>query len=234
MGRFTTICINEIIASAKVQLGLEATDEWDNFFQLFGREAIRNLRCLSIYTKHQCVLDIVDNKSQLPCNFYRLLALRFPNNSNLTGTNISGVFSFIYVDKPFLRDLGVNSNPDFICNYSQSFQINGEYIYYNTNISKFTTQSEIAYIGLNTDKDGNIIIYEDYERAIRGYMCYHFALRFKDKFSTFQVMEFKKEWIYQKAELKGEDVVFQAKNNRAEIMAVATGLLVSASSTWST
>lgn len=236
MSLLSAIPISQVIASAKIMLGMENTTEWDSFFQLFGREATRNLRCLGIYTKHQCELEIVDSKSKLPCNFYRLTALRFPRNSNeSTESNLNnsmGFTNFIYVDKPFLEDPGLNTDPAFLANYSQTFQINGEYIYYNTNISDLTSKSEIAYIGLNTDEQGNLIIYEDYERAIRAYMCYHFALRFKDKFSTFQVMEFKKDWIFQKAEMKGQYAVNQFYNDKDEMAAVSTGLLVSFISNW--
>lgn len=234
MSLLSVIPISEVISSAKAQLGLEDTNQWDNFFQLFGREAARNLRCLGIYTKHQCKLDIVDSKSKLPCNFYRLVALRFPKNNNqLENDSTTGFFNFIYVDKPFLKDCKTG-DPAFLANFSQTFQINGNYIYYNTDISTITSRSEIAYIGLNTDEQGNLIIYEDYERAIRAYMCYHFALRFKDKFTTFQTLEFKKDWIFQKAEMKGQYAVNQFYNDKDEVAAVATGLLVSFTSTWGT
>lgn len=218
MGVYSTITMDQIVASAKMRLRLQDTSN-DLLLNLFAEEGCRELKTLSLYSKQQECLTIVDNKAKLPCGFQKLLGLRFTDSTS------GDCFNYLYVDRKFLSDCGCNSIDSNVADFFQSMQIQNGYIFFNSDTT--ATEASIAYMGLNTDEDGNLIVYEDYERAVRAYACYMFALSYPNDYDKFTIMEFKKEWIAQKAYVKGTDVARDFQLDKREISEYFRALMVS-------
>jgi len=221
-GRYNEISVEEIIASSKMQLRISDTTEHDDYIDMIIQEGIRHLGTLSIFKKRQCDIEIIDLKSRLPKGFHRLLGLRF------TKTNTIGnirCFTLLYVDKKFLSDVGCAVNSTNIRNFNQGFQIQHGFIHFNSDIE--ATEATLAFLGLNLDENGNIIIYEDYERALRNYACYQFTLAYSEQFKEATIERYKREWMSQKGWIKGNDAINDFQNNKFEIQKSFNALLTS-------
>ncbi len=222
MAKFDTITIDEIIASTKMQLRITDTTTSDDYFELMANEALRHLNCLSLFKKRQCTMDIVDLKSKLPKGFQRILGLRF------SSTNVSGnenCYNLVYIDRKFLNSCGCDTSAFNLANYVDSFQMQHGYIYYNSDIG--ATEATLAFMGLNLDEYGRLIVYEDYERAIRAYLCWMFTQAYPEDFKEATTERYGRTWKAQKAFLKGEDVQEDFRQNKYEIGKIFNGLLVS-------
>lgn len=233
-GRFTTIGIEEIITSAKMQLRLQNTSEYDDYLDMKIREGARHLCALSIFQKRQCSLEINDGKAKLPKGFFRLLGARF-KNLTVTVDDITtiqtGCSRILYVDKAFMNDCNCNTTDTAtILDYSQGFQIVGDIIHVGSAIT--AEAIEVAYLSFNTDDSGNIIFYEDYERALSNYACYQYCLSFSENFNQYVVNEYKQTWISQKNWIKGSDVANAAQQDKRGIQAVFNALVLSPIVNW--
>lgn len=220
MGRYDTITVDEIIASCKMQLRITDTTEHDDYLQIIINEGLRELNCLSLFKKFQCTLEIIDSKSKLPNGFQNLLGLRFSGS-----TSSDAYFNLIYIDKKFLDDAGVNTSFSRLANYIDTFQILHGYIHYNSDIN--ATEVSIAWMGLNLDEYGRLIVYEDYERALRAYACWNFTQAYSKDFKEATTERYGRVWKAQKAFVKGQDVQNDFRQNKYEINKLFTALLVS-------
>lgn len=206
MDRTSTIHIDEVIARTKLQLGLTHTTEYDDYFTLMINEGLRHLDCLSLLVKKVCKIDIIDNKAQLPCGFVRLLAARTIDTNDIWNT-------ITYSDLKFLNKTGCDTNE--VNNYTDSFQINNGYIVFNNNTESETVM--VAYMGWNTDDDGKLLIYADYERALSSYCAYQFTLSFFESYPESIRSDYKRTWIAQKNWIKGNDAKADFQNTKLEI-----------------
>ena len=223
-GRYNEISVEEIIASCKMQLRIDHDNSHDDYLDMMIQEGIRHLSALSIFKKRQCDIEIVDLKSRLPKGFHRLLGLRFKRKTSPNSTTET-CFTLLYVDKKFLSDAGCTVNSTVIRNFNQGFQIQHGFIHYNSDIN--ATEATLAFLGLNLDEDGNIIIYEDYERALRNYACYQFTLSYSEQFKEATIERYKREWMSQKGWIKGNDAINDFQNNKFEIQKSFNALLTS-------
>lgn len=199
-----TIGIEEVIAHIKLQLNVTHTTEYDDYFTIQINEGLRHLDCLSLLVKKTCQVEICDNKAELPCGFVRLLAAR---------TNGDNWGQMIYSDLKFLARSGCDTQN--VCAYTDTFQINNGYIIFNN-----ITEAEsilVAYLGYNTDDNGRLLIYEDYERALVAYSCYKFGLSFFESVPSEVRRDYKSEWINQKAWIKGMDARASFQLTKLEI-----------------
>ncbi len=228
MARYEEISIDEIIAGVKPQLRLSNTTEHDDWFTLLAYEAVRHLDALSIFEKQQCILDVKDKKSKLPLGFTRLLSLRFlsdDDSSSSSTTGRSNFNNFLYVDSKFLNDNGQSTNLAFIRTLSQFFQIEKGFIYYNSEIT--APEVEIAFFGLNLDKEGRPVIYADYERALKAYIGWKFTRTYSEFFKESDIRAYQKEWQGQRAKLRGLDFKNNFENNKRKLAELASAIVVS-------
>lgn len=215
MGRYETISIEEIVAGCKMQLRI-VDSSFDDFLSMYVHEGIRNLNCLSLFEKRQCTLDIIDLKSLLPIGFQQLLGLRYSRTT--AGDSIFQ--NMLYVDKRYISTVSATTS-----NYENTFQISKGYIHYNDNVN--ATEATLAYLGLNTDEFDNLIVYADYERALRAYACYNYALAFPEDFKENTTQRYLNTWKAQKMYIKGSDVQNDFKNRKYEMSKIFKAFLLS-------
>jgi hypothetical protein len=228
-GRYSTISIDQVISRAKMQLKLNDGSEED-FLEVLGNEALNNLDCLSLMKKQQKTLCISDCKAKLPCGYYKMLGLRFicsdivdPENNTIR----NNWNNFLYIDKNFLRDCGCEVNENSTLpyrDYQQTFQIVDGWIYFNSYID--AEEVEIAYMGMNVDETGRLLIYEDYERAIVNYICWQFALTNIQLFNQYQIEKYERTWKAQKAKVKADDSRNDFQNTKYQIRKIFNAVLV--------
>lgn len=236
VGYYATLPLTQCIASAKMQLRIEVSDD-DVWFEKLANEAARHMDSLTVFVKRQCQLAIVDGKAKLPNGFYRMLGLRL-------GGGFNGA-SLFYVDTPFLSNCGINNGDNTLFgtslingsvqNGSGTFQIQNGYIYFATGISMidpvtkqvtYATSVDCAFIGLNVDDNGLMIVREDMERGIVAYICYMYMLQNPDKYPAGIWQEHKATWQAQKEWIKSIDVQNDFRQTRRQIAAIANAWVV--------
>jgi hypothetical protein len=84
-------------------------------------------------------------------------------------------------------------------------------------------------MGLNTDADGNTLVYQRYERALAAYMCYKFLLSWVETTNQYVIDKYNQEWVNQRSKIIGQDVASDFQNNKFEINKYFNSLLVSRS-----
>lgn len=230
MGKFTEISIQEVLARTKLQLRIADTTEHDSYLQLMVLEAVRHLGTLSGFIKKQCEINIIDKKSELPKDFYRLLGIRataYPlsNGNNPFLSANSNCVTQVYVDKRFLNDCGCGITSNMTVDFNNGFQLQNGFVFWNSDIGAAT--ATLAYLALNTDASGRLMIYEDYERALSNYACWQFTLSYPELYNIGLTREYKNTWIAQKAWVRGNDAAASFQQDKHEIMAVMNSLLVS-------
>jgi len=216
-GRYETITVNEVVASAKMQLRLTNTTEFDDFLTLYVNEAVRNLNALSLFTKKQATIEIIDLKSRLPDGFQTLLGLRFSKTT--AGDTVFQ--NMLYIDKKYINDPNKLNTSDF----QDTFQIQNGFIFYNSDVD--ATEATLAYMSLNIDDFGHLIVFADYERALRAYACYKYALAFYEDFKESTTQRYENEWKAQKRYIKGSDVLNDFKNRKYEMSKIFKAFLLS-------
>lgn len=212
MARFGTITIEEVLASTKTRLQIRTTDS-DIFLLDQINEGVRHLDALSVFTQQQCVIEIEDNKSKLPCGFWQLISLRFGEGNTCQ--------EMIYADLDWLSNCGcdVNQINNFTW-YTSTFQISDGYIFYHQ-LPADTTSATISFMGLNVDSLGRGIIYEDYRRALVSYACYIYCLQNMDENKYRSQMDIHRQtWEAQKRWIKSNDVYNQFHNEKHQIRSI--------------
>lgn len=216
MGRYETISFDEVVAGCKMQLRITSTAEFDDFLHMYVNEGARHLHCLSLFNKEQCNLEIIDLKSKLPTGFQQLLGARYSETRDGDTT----YQNMLYIDKRY-TDITTASTAD----YQDTFQISKGYIQYNNDVN--ATEMTMAYLGLNTDEFGRLIVYSDYERALRAYACYKYALAFPEDFKESTTQRYENEWINQGKLIRSTDVQNDFKNRKYEMSKIFKAFLLS-------
>lgn len=210
MGRFTTITIDQVLARVKTQLRIFDSAQ-DDYLTILIYEGLRHVDALPLVVKKCKTICVTDGKAKLPCDFYKLLAIRGVETTSTGHQHTTRV----YVDTHFVKQCNVDSDGN-LQDYTSSFQINNGYIYLS-NPSSETTDIELAYLGLNEDQDGNLLIYEDYERALNNYACYQFTLAYNENFNQYVIETYKRTWNAQKNWLRGEAARYDFENTKFQI-----------------
>lgn len=225
---YQEISVEEIISAAKMQLRLSGTTEYDDWFELLVYEAIRSIDSLSCFTKRNCTLNIVDYKAKLPDGFQRLLGLRFLCEDVDDEQNISlSSFSdpFIYVDSKFFSDCGCDLNNELVRHYSTFVQIQGSYLYINTDLT--ITGVRMAFLGLNVNDQGMPVVYDYYQRCLVSYICWRYTRSYSEMYREADIRSYEADYYAQRGWIKATDVKENFINNKRKIGALMNGLLVS-------
>lgn len=226
MATYKEISIDEVLARTKIQMRVANTTEHDDFFALMILEATRHLGSLSLFKKKQTNLTIIDNKSELPKDFYRLLGIRASGQgSNNPFVNGGNCITQLYVDNKFLNDCGCSSGIANTVDFNLGFQIQNGFVFWNSGIGADT--ATLAYLAMNTGDDGKLLIYEDYERAVSSYACYMFCLSYPDLYKESTTDRYKREWMAQKSWVRGNDAASDFQKNKREISAIFNSLIAS-------
>ncbi len=228
-----TISINEVIARTKVQLRVDSTTEHDDYLEMMLSEGLRHLDALTLYVKGQCLLDIVDNKAELPKGFQKLLGMRFIQTVTTTET-IDGVevqtstprcSTVFYVDTKFLNSCACENVAGFV-DYSNTAQIVNNFIHFNSSATIESGQIQVAYMGLNVDEHGRILVYEEYERGLAAYACYMFTMAYPEMYPIGISDRYYETWKAQKAWIKGGAWKDEFQRTKAEVSATVNALVM--------
>lgn len=233
--RYSEITVDEVVARAKMQLRLTSTNEHDLFLEALAYEALDSLNALSQLIKKQCEITFTNNTSKLPKDFIKLLLLRI-NKCECNDTNdpinnqlFNNCSVALYVDTKFLNSCGCDSlGLNNLTPFGRGFQINNGFIHFNfsSDLTEIQTAT-LAYMGVNTDKDGKSLIYQKYERAISAYLCFKFTLAWAENFNQYIIDKYNQEWVNQRSKIIGQDVANDFQNNKMEINKYFSSLLVS-------
>ena len=128
--------------------------------------------------------------------------------------------NMLYVDKRY-----IDTTSSTTSSYEDTFQISNGYIQYNNDVN--ATEATLAYLGLNIDEFGHLTVYADYERALRAYACYKYALAFHEDFKESTTQRYENEWKAQKRYIKGADVQNDFKNRKYEMSKIFKAFLLS-------
>lgn len=238
---YDQISTSDIIARAKMQLGISNTTDNDIWFETLANEAARHLDCLSVTVKRTCKLDIDGTSVCLPKGFKKFVALRFvdesltPNNASIQSItqNTSNIIitpampygfmdNAIYADLKFLTDCGTN-NDGLWTDFPELFQIQNGSIFFHG--KPMSTTALISFMGLNVDENGMMLVFEDYERAIWNYICWMFCLQNFERYPANLREEYRMTWTAQKAWIKSEEVVQHFKDTKRQVSEWANALV---------
>lgn len=223
--KYDTITVDEVIARAKMQLRISNTTEHDLFLEVLAEESLRRLSPLDMYIKRMCKLEVVDRKAKLPKGFYKLIGLRYVDPT-VTGDACNFA---LYVDSGFLSDCECDTSiatSSFVRDQNQGFQIVGNYIHFNQDIG--ITEATLAFIGMNYNDSDRLIVYERYEVAMAFYLCYMFALSFPFEYNQNTIDRFNRQWVAQRAKVRGEAAASQFQFDKREVQNAFTALATSA------
>jgi hypothetical protein len=138
-----------------------------------------------------------------------------------TGNSCSPI---LYADTKFLLSCGCDCDSNWRT-FDQTFQISDGYIYLRSNIEVDTVK--LAYMGLNVDSDGDMVVYEDFERGLMSYASWMFASAYYDIFPMSLADTYRRTWVAQKSWLKGAAQKENFEENKREIQNIFKSLLVS-------
>jgi len=230
------ITIDDVIARTKIQLLIGNTTEHDAYLEIVISEALRHLDSISLYVKRQCTLDIVDNKAELPKGYMKLLGARF-TSTVLMNQYVNGVVTLVpittsapifYVDYAWFNSLSIPINNDFFRNYSNTFQIVNGVIHFNSmDIESGTI--DIAFMGLNVDEQGRLIIYEEYERALSSYACYMFTLAYAEQKGVGISDRYYETWKAQKSWIKGGAWKDEFQRTKMDVASAVNAMVIDTS-----
>lgn len=234
----STISIDEVIARAKIQLRIENTSEHDDFLELMISEGLRHLDALTLYKKKQCQLDIVDNKAELPKGFQKLLGMRFITTV-VTTEIVDGVevetsrpscSTVFYVDTKFLNSCACENIPG-VTDYTSTAQIVNNTLHFNSSNIE-SGQVQIAYMGLDTDENGKLLIHEEYERGLSSYACGQFTLSYSENYPLGLSDRYMATWVAQKAWIKGGAWKDEFQRTKMEVASLVNALIVDQTVNW--
>ncbi len=247
-GDYAHIKMSQVIASCKMRLRLESSDD-DIFIERYANEGARHFDSLSTFIKRECEIEVVNGKGRLPNGFYQLLSCSPCDGSN-----------FIYVDQPFLRGCGI-SGASSACDGQGIFQIQDGWIYFtaNQNFSKdhgitvlgsppisgdpncntnngssvqngpvfHTFKLHISFIGMNVDDDGMMVVYADMERGLVAYCVWMYMLDSPaGKYTAQQIQANEMIWNNQATWYRSKEFQNNFRNTRRQVASIANAWVV--------
>ena len=230
---YDTVSVESVIARCKLQLRLIDSSH-DNYLEMLIMESLDHLSAYSQLVKKQCVISVTDKTAKLPGGLVRFLGLRLccdetpQTNDPITDSLLKNQNLFFYADTKFLNQCDIDSAG--FNNFADVFQINNGFIHFNQDLG--ITEAVIAYLALNTDDDGNSLIYQRYERALTNYACYMFTLAYSENYNQYIIEKYNQTWVEQKHFLRGQDNMNDFLNNKREIGNLMTALKVSKTVLW--
>lgn len=217
LNRYLEITLDDVRERTKMSLNLQSTTEQDDYLDVLILEGLRQLNTYYNLTKFTTCVEIEDSKAKLPYGVSQVLGVRFVNE----GGSCAPLW---YADMKFLKTCQC-SDIENVCSFVGTYMINGSYIHFNSDIS--SGKCEIAYMGLNVNDDGDLIIYEDYERALSAYACWKFMQTYHKDYPFNLTFEYKKEWVAQKTYLRGSAQAEDFQRNKREIQNIFNSLTIS-------
>lgn len=218
-GRFRPISLSQIVSSAKLQLRLYNTTEWDNYLEMLADEGLKHLLTNDQDIISSCVKEIRDGRACLPNGFKRLIAVI------LTDEN-GNELALDWADQTLLVNSGLYSVNGVDNRWNRISPIQGGHIVFDFPLIGDAQYCKIVYMGRNLDEYGLTVAHEMEERAIVSYIAYKFARAYPKQYTAMQIRDWKDEWQNQKRFLQGEAVQRDFQDNKDRIAALFNSFLV--------
>jgi len=216
--------VDEIVASAKIQLGINSGD-LDLYPKKMAIEAEKEIRSgLTISDFHDIGLEVHGNKAKLPQNFVSLkevLGYKENGAGKINPSYLPSTFYRCEKESPNLsprtQDPKSTSPHGMTARNNSYGQSGGEFVQehhpYTFQLQRgwifFSDDCDFDYIdlgykGYNADENGELLIPEHHERAIRAYLGYFYHL--ENNYSGAGTAQlYQNEWRLAKQQARGRD-----------------------------
>lgn len=219
------ISTSEIVASAKIQLGIDHNG-LDNYFKLLAVEAEKQIKSRQTISKHHTEpLTVHDNVLELPLGFVslvKILGFQAGDSKGIVPNYLPSSFYRCEKESPNLKNDLTNGDgqktevwyswwnnayaqggTEFLQEYyPYTFELQRNHVFFSDDCNFETV--ELSYHGYNFDENGDLQIPENHERAIRSYIAFNYKL--EDNYATRgQLQTYERHWAQQKANVRGED-----------------------------
>jgi len=228
------ISTNEVVASTKLQLGIDHNN-LDNYFKILAIEAekqIKSRQTISDFPVQQ--LKVHDNVLPLPAGFVQLnkmLGYQKGSNQAIKPDYLPSSFYKCEKESPNLKndrtdgqdqkaEVWYNREPnafgqgsgEFLQEYYRyTFELQRNHAFFSDDCD--FEYVDLAYKGYNLDENGDLLIPENHERAIRYYIIFNHKL--EDNYSTQgQVQMYSQMWAQQKSQIRGDDALLSREEQR--------------------
>jgi hypothetical protein len=221
--------IDQIIASAKIRLRLTDTSAPDMALEHYILEGGRSINAIDSFIQRQKLIDVIDGRAELPCDFYRFLAVRITGIEATEDTAWRNCDTILYVNTPYLYSQGCDCSGDVYANFAQTFQIIDGYIHFNS--ATPAQQIILSYEARNVDENGIPVFPENYVRGLAAYACFQYGLSNpvtqldSTGYSVNQIQSWQQEWVSQRNYIVGSAVKLDARNRKAELMATVNSMI---------
>lgn len=229
-----SITIDQVIASAKADLGMLDSNAYDVHLEKWINEGAGQISSYHQFTKKDTLLTINNNRAELPSGYIRYLGMRFHTtvtvyNPDGSTTEKKACAPLLYIDKDFLSECNCDMHwQDWWINYQPSFQIVGNEIIMTKGVPD-GTEVQFSYVSKVLGDDCLYIIHPDYERALSAYSRMKFLQAFpetKGNVAMALLGEAKREWINQRARIRGLATLNEFEDKRYQIINLAKAWFV--------
>lgn len=184
--------LGTLLTNVKEELALEDNTNFDFYLERLLKEAIKYTFSMDNVEPRQEVLDIVDKRAKLPCDFIlfdKSGGWRFSDN----GRPLCNYwYNPISIDNSFFK----NTDNEFVG--WETVQRVGDYLYFDVYGLSLPTQIEIRGVFLKRNPDGSLFIPEILTRPYVAYACFKFIRsrlgNSQFGFNVVQMQSFEKEW----------------------------------------
>lgn len=185
--------LSTLLTNVKEELALEDNTNFDFFLERLLKESIKYTFSKDNTDIRQEVLDIVDKRAKLPCDFILF--------------DKSGGWRFTDNGRPlcnyWYRPVSVNNaffkNTDNEIVGWETVQRIGDYLYFDVYGLTLPLQIEIRGMFIKKNPDGSLFIPEIFTRPCVAYACYKFIRSRlgnpQFNFTIAQMQSFEKEWV---------------------------------------
>lgn len=228
------ITIDQVITSAKIDLGIVDTNAYDIHLEKWINEGVGRIGSRQVFIKRPAILTINNKRASLPKGFRQFLGLRFLSNQQITNpdgsiSNLNRCGPILYIDQNFVDSCNCGWMYDnYWNNYIPTFEIVGNEIVFHNPIDD-GTEVQLSYMGVAIDDDCLYMIHPDYEIPLSAYARMKFLQAFpevKGGFAGMLLAEAKKEWINQRDKVRGIASLNEFEQNRYYMIALARAWFV--------
>jgi len=203
-GSFEYITSAYVVAGAKMNLGIKHSTEDDLYLEDMLNEGVKQLRNLQTFVPAIATLPIEGGKAKLPLGFVRFnkgdFPIRFVESNGQIDTSTSIFTAPVFGNNSFFTDSPFADFAGYLP-YTGAVNLSNGYLWLEGTIpNQFL---KIAYLSVNVDEAGNILIPAIAERALKAYMCWKYSSVYFKNYPQDIRIGWEREWKFGKKHLKG-------------------------------
>ena len=229
------IDIEQVINRTKHRLGLMDTTLADAYLEKLINEGSLHINSLNQFIISCETLDIECGMAKLPFGATDVIAFSF------IGEGCSGCCSISHnPESGFDRNMMCSCSQYYVSDrsvlvqmgelgcdgslWNNRFTVQAGYLHFPSTVT--STEVRVWHRGYNMDGDGLMILDELQERGLSAYAAYEYALSNPQRFTPFQITEWKKTWVAQKGYLKGQAQQQDYRLNKDRMASIARAIVI--------